>query len=242
MGCCNIQLFVVAAACFGIFTMTALAEGAPRWSSVHRTTDIPSNCTHQCQSQWYALWSSGYQDCDENHRTKFSSKESYPNRDAFRLSRLATTVLAVVCAAVGAYYALTGCLCRIKILERLAACAMVLAGGLALAAASFWIYRFDMRPYDDDLTDDQTVCDVGCQLEFAAGSLAMILGFAMCCIANGLGADPKLVGGPPATDLELALPAEYAPGSSSKARRADSRSSTPPYYVSPIADLAPLEV
>lgn len=205
MGCCNIQLFVVAAACFGIFTTTALAESAPRWSSVHRTTDISSNCTHQRQSQWYALWFSGYQDCDEKHRTKFSFKESYPNRDAFRLSRLATTVLAVVCAAVGVYYALTGC-------------AMVLAGGLALAAASFWIYRFDMRPYDDDLTDDQTVCDVGCQLEFAAGSLAMILGFAMCCIANGLGADPKLVGGPPAADLELALPAEYAPGSSSKAR------------------------
>ena len=34
--------------------------------------------------------------------------------------------------------------------------------------------------YDDDLTDDQQVCDVGCQLEFAAGSLAMILGFVMC--------------------------------------------------------------
>jgi hypothetical protein len=46
----------------------------------------------------------------------------------------------------------------------------------------------------------------------------MILGFAMCCIANGLGADLKLVGGLPAADLELALPAEYAPGSSSKAR------------------------
>ena len=78
------------------------------------------------------------------------------------------------------YYALTGCLCRVRIIERLAAVAMTLAGGLALSAASFWIYRFDMRPYDDDLTDDQQVCDVGCQLEFAAGSLAMILGFVMC--------------------------------------------------------------
>ena len=64
MGCCNIQLFAVAASCFGIFTMIGLSEGAPRWSSVHRTTGIPDECKHQRQSQWYALWSSGYQDCD----------------------------------------------------------------------------------------------------------------------------------------------------------------------------------
>ena len=112
---------------------------------------------------------SGYQDCDEKHRTKFTAKEKgYPNRDAFRLSRLATNVLALVCACAGVYYALTGCLCRVRIIERLAAVAMTLAGGLALSAASFWIYRFDMRPYDDDLTDDQMVCDVGCQCDVAS--------------------------------------------------------------------------
>ena len=136
MGCCNIQLFAVAASCFGIFTMIGLSEGAPRWSSVHRTTGIPDECKHQRQSQWYALWSSGYQDCDEKHRTKFTAKErGYPNRDAFRLSRLATNVLALVCACAGVYYALTGCLCRVRIIERLAAVAMTLAGGLALSAA-----------------------------------------------------------------------------------------------------------
>jgi len=244
MGCCNIQLFAVAASCFGIFTMIGLSEGAPRWSSVHRTTGIPDECKHQRQSQWYALWSSGYQDCDEKHRTKFTAKEKgYPNRDAFRLSRLATNVLALVCASAGVYYALTGCLCRVRIVERLAAVAMVLAGGLALSAASFWIYRFDMRPYDDDLTDDQMVCDVGCQLEFAAGSLAMILGFVMCCLANGVGEPAKLVGGPHAADLELAIPAEYRAATTPKHwRRPDARAGTPPYYVSPIADLPRTEV
>ena len=105
--------------------------------------------------------------------------------------------------------------------------------------------RFDMRPYDDDLTDDQMVCDVGCQLEFAAGSLAMILGFVMCCLANGVGEPTKLVGGPPAADLdvELAIPAEYARATTPKHwRRPDSRAGTPPYYVSPIADVPPTEV
>ena len=128
---------------------------------------------------------------------------------------------------------------------RLAAVAMTLAGALALSAASFWIYRFDMRPYDDDLTDDQQVCDVGCQLEFAAGSLAMILGFVMCCLANGVGEPTKLVGGPPAADLdvELAIPAEYTRATTPKHwRRPDARAGTPPYYVSPIADVPRTEV
>ena len=101
-----------------------------------------------------------------------------------------------------------------------------------------------MRPYDDDLTDDQQVCDVGCQLEFAAGSLAMILGFVMCCLASGIG-EPKLVGGPPAADLdvELAIPAEYTRATTPKHwRRPDARADTPPYYVSPIADVPPTEV
>ena len=158
---------------------------------------------------------------------------------------MATNVLALVCASAGVYYALTGCLCRVRIVERLFAVAMVLAGGLALSAASFWIYRFDMRPYDDDLTDDQMVCDVGCQLEFAAGSLAMILGFVMCCLANGVGEPTKLVGGPPAADLdvELAIPAEYTRATTPKHwRRPDARAGTPPYYVSPIADVPPTEV
>ncbi len=155
---------------------------------------------------------------------------------------MATNVLALVCASAGVYYALTGCLCRVRIIERLFAVAMVLAGGLALSAASFWIYRFDMRPYDDDLTDDQQVCDVGCQLEFAAGSLGMILGFVMCCLASGLG-EPKLVGGPHAADLELAIPAEYASATTPKHwRRPDARAGTPPYYVSPFADVPPTEV
>ena len=106
---------------------------------------------------------------DDRWATNSRQQErGYPNRDAFRLSRLATNVLALVCACAGVYYAPTGCLCRVRIIERLAAVAMTLAGGLALSAASFWIYRFDMRPYDDDLTDDQMVCDVGCQCEAAS--------------------------------------------------------------------------
>ena len=83
------------------------------------------------------------------------------------------------------------------------------------------------------------------RLEFAAGSLAMILGFVMCCLANGVGEPTKLVGGPPAADLdvELAIPAEYTRATTPKHwRRPDARAGTPPFYVSPIADVPPTEV
>ena len=81
------------------------------------------------------------------------------------------------------------------------------------------------------------------RLEFAAGSLAMILGFVMCCLANGVGEPTKLVGGPHAADLELAIPAEYTRATTPKHwRRPDARAGTPPYYVSPIANLPPTEV
>ena len=175
-------------------------------------------------------------------RLKRGLRNPAPTGRAARLRGVLTIVVSrrIVCACAGVYYALTGCLCRVRIIERLAAVAMTLAGGLALSAASFWIYRFDMRPYDDDLTDDQQVCDVGCQLEFAAGSLAMILGFVMCCLANGVGEPTKLVGGPPAADLDVesAIPAEYTRATTPKHwRRPDARAGKPPYYVSPIADV-----
>ena len=82
------------------------------------------------------------------------------------------------------------------------------------------------------------------QLEFAAGSLAMILGFVMCCLANGVGEPTKLVGGPHAADadLELAIPAEYRATTPKHWRRPDARAGTPPYYVSPIADVPRTEV
>jgi hypothetical protein len=53
------------------------------------------------------------------------------------------------------------------------------------------------------------------------------------------------VGGPPAADLdvELAIPAEYTRATTPKHwRRPDARAGTPPYYVSPIADVPPTEV
>ena len=54
-----------------------------------------------------------------------------------------------------------------------------------------------------------------------------------------------LVGGPHAADLdvELAIPAEYTRATTPKHwRRPDARAGTPPYYVSPIADVPPTEV
>ena len=54
-----------------------------------------------------------------------------------------------------------------------------------------------------------------------------------------------IVGGPPAADLdvELAIPAEYRAATTPKHwRRPDARAGTPPYYVSPIADVPPTEV
>ena len=54
-----------------------------------------------------------------------------------------------------------------------------------------------------------------------------------------------LVGGPHAADLdvELAIPAEYWAATTPKHwRRPDARAGTPPYYVSPIADVPPTEV
>jgi hypothetical protein len=46
MGCCNIQLFAVAASCFGIFTMIGLSEGAPRWSSAVHESNVATRLHH----------------------------------------------------------------------------------------------------------------------------------------------------------------------------------------------------
>ena len=44
-------------------------------------------------------------------------------------------------------------------------------------------------------------------------------------------------------DVELAIPAEYTRATTPKHwRRPDARAGTPPYYVSPIADMPPTEV
>ena len=53
-----------------------------------------------------------------------------------------------------------------------------------------------------------------------------------------------IVGGPHAADLdvELAIPAEYRATTPKHWRRPDARAGTPPYYVSPIADVPPTEV
>jgi hypothetical protein len=58
--------------------------------------------------------------------------------------------------------------------------------------------------------------------------------------AARVGEPTKLVGGPPAADLdvELAIPAEYTRATTPKHwRRPDARAGRPPYYVSPIADV-----
>ena len=63
--------------------------------------------------------------------------------------------------------------------------------------------------------------------------------------AARVGEPTKLVGGPPAADLdvELAIPAEYTRATTPKHwRRPDARAGTPPYYVSPIANMPPTEV
>ena len=192
-------------------------------SSVHRTTDIPSECKHQRQSQWYALWSSGYQDCDEKRRTKFTAKEKgYPNRDAFRI------VIGDERPRPRLHWRrATGCLCRVRIASASPRW-RCLAGALALSAASFWIYRFDMRPYDDDLT-------AATWAVVRRGEFGMILGFDVRCRRTRRGARQAAQLAAFLAWLLLRIRVRR------RWRRPDARAGTPPYTSGPRCRNRPID-
>ena len=106
-------------------------------------------------------------------------------------------------------------------------------GGCPVSNFSVWL-RLSVRGSVSDVSRGETEASFDPALPAPARFL--------CCLASGLG-EPKLVGGPHAADLELAIPAEYASATTPKHwRRPDARAGTPPYYVSPIADVPPTEV
>ena len=160
--------------------------GQAKWTAVWTTADVDPDCKHQRQGGYYGLFFEVKQGCRKRIREKLEPFKNphLPNRSAFTTSRTSMTVLALASVIVAAYYALTGLCGRVRLIERVAALAMIGSGGFALVSTGYWFYRFDKRPFDDDLTDDRDVCDAGCQMAFAAGGVSMILGFCMCCLAS----------------------------------------------------------
>jgi len=183
---CDLRILALAAASFGVAALATASEGQAKWTAVWTTGDVDPDCKHQRQGCYYGLFFEVSQGCRRREKTELEPFKNphLPNRSAFTTSRTSLTVLVITSLIVAAYYALTGLCGRVRLVERVAALAMIGAGGFAIASTGYWFYRFEKRPFDDDLTDDRDVCDVGCQMAFAAGGLAMILGFSMCCLAS----------------------------------------------------------